>query len=94
MNKTKFFQKYGHLLVKVNEDDPQTGDYMLYYPEEKYIAKQYLDNGYMVASVYEVEDDEDNVELDNDISDSHHKIGLLILSKPHLNNNPNGKNSN
>ena len=60
MNKTKFFQKYGHLLVKVNEDDPQTGDYMLYYPEDKYIAKQYLDNGYMVASVYEVEDDEDN----------------------------------
>jgi hypothetical protein len=48
----------------------------------------------MVASVYEVEDDEDNVELDNDIGDSHHKIGLLILSKPHLNNNPDGKNSN
>jgi hypothetical protein len=52
---------------------------MLYFPEEKYIAKKYLDRGYQVASVFEVEDDEDNVELDNDISESHHKIGLLVL---------------
>jgi len=53
MNKTQFFQKYGHLLVKVNEDDASTGDYMLYFPEEKYIAKDYLDKGYSVASVFE-----------------------------------------
>jgi hypothetical protein len=81
MNKTQFFQKYGHLLVKVNEDDASTGDYMLYFPEEKYIAKDYLDKGYSVASVFETEDDEDFVLLDNDISNSHHKIGLLILEK-------------
>jgi hypothetical protein len=81
MNKTKFFQKYGHLLVKVNEDAADTGDYMLYFPEEKHIAKDYLDNGYMVASVFEVENEEDNVLLDNDISNAHHKIGLLILEK-------------
>jgi hypothetical protein len=48
----------------------------------------------MVASVFEVEDDEDNVELDNDISDSHHKIGLLVLLNNHINNNPDGKNPN
>jgi hypothetical protein len=81
MNKTEFFKTYGHLLVKVNQDDPQTGDYMLYFPEEKHIAKDYLDNGYMVASVFEVENEEDNVLLDNDISNAHHKIGLLILEK-------------
>jgi hypothetical protein len=80
MNKTKFFETYGHLLVKVNNDDSQTGDYMLYYPEEKYIAKDYLDKGYKVASVFEVENDEDFVVLDNDISYSHHKIGLLVLN--------------
>jgi hypothetical protein len=81
MNKTEFFKTYGHLLVKVNQDDASTGDYMLYYPEEKQIAKDYLDNGYMVASVFEVENEEDNVLLDNDISNAHHKIGLLILEK-------------
>jgi hypothetical protein len=79
MKKTEFFQKYGHRLVEVNNDDASTGDYMLYFPEEKYIAKKYLDKGYQVASVFEVEDDEDNVELNNDISESHHKIGLLVL---------------
>jgi hypothetical protein len=35
----------------------------------------------MVASVFEVENEEDNVLLDNDISNAHHKIGLLILEK-------------
>jgi hypothetical protein len=54
---------------------------MLYFPEEKYIAKDYLDKGYSVASVFETEDDEDFVLLDNDISNAHHKIGLLILEK-------------
>jgi hypothetical protein len=79
MKKTEFFQNYGHRLVEVNKDDAETGDYMLYFPEEKYTAKKYLDKGYLIASVFEVEDDEDNVELDNDISESHHKIGLLVL---------------
>ena len=41
MKKTEFFQKYGHRLVEVNNDDASTGDYMLYFPEEKYIAKKY-----------------------------------------------------
>jgi hypothetical protein len=79
MKKTEFFKNYGRRLVSVNNDDASTGDYMLYFPEERYIAKKYLDKGYLVASVFEVEDDEDNVELDNDISESHHKIGLLVL---------------
>jgi hypothetical protein len=79
MKKTEFFKNYGRRLVSVNNDDASTGDYMLYFPEERYIAKKYLDKGYLVASVFEVEDEEDNVELDNDISESHHKIGLLVL---------------
>jgi hypothetical protein len=79
MNKTEFFLNYGHLLVKVNSDDAQTGDFMLFFPEETNIAKKYLDNGYSVAYVFEVENNEDNVELDNDLGYSHHKIGLLVL---------------
>jgi hypothetical protein len=79
MEKTKFFQRYGDRLVKVNNDDTETGDFMLFCPEESYTAKDYLDKGYSVASVFEVENAEDNIELDNDTSPSPYKIGFIII---------------
>lgn len=80
-SKTEFFEKYGRkgLLVKVLEDSPEAGDYQLFCPEDMDIAKEWQDKGFQVASVFETEDDEDIVILDNDLGGSHHKIGYLIV---------------
>jgi hypothetical protein len=80
MNKTEFFKQNGHRLVSVHEDDKETGNFMLFCPEESHIAQQYLDKGYSIASVFELQDEEDNVELDNDAGYSPFKIGYLILN--------------
>ena len=81
MTKTAFFEQFGHRLVKVNVDDPETGDFQLFCPEEKTRAAEYQKNGYEVASVYEPEDEdgEDIVIFDNDPSPAHMKIGFLVL---------------
>ena len=79
--KTEFFEEYGRkgLIVKVNEDDVETGDYQLFCPEEQDIAKEWQDKGYKIASVFEIENGEDMVVLDNDLGTSHHKIGYLVI---------------
>jgi len=81
MNKTEFFSQYGHRLVKVNEDDSETGDYQLFAPEESHIAQEYKSSGFIIASIYEGEDGLEYVELDNDAGSSFHKIGYLVLDK-------------
>jgi hypothetical protein len=81
MNKTAFFQKYGNTLVQVNsEDDVETGMFQLFSPEENDKAKEYLDKGYCIASVFENESEEDLIIIDNDTSSSFHKIGFLVLN--------------
>ena len=80
MNKTDFFQRYGRQLVKVNEDDPETGDYQLFAPEESNRANEYMKAGYTIASIYEDADGTERVELDNDAGTSFHKIGYLVLT--------------
>jgi hypothetical protein len=81
--KTEFFEEFGWngLIVKVNEDDAETGDYQLFCPEEQDIAKEWQDKGYEIASVFEMEDSEDIVIIDNDLGSSHHKIGYIIIGK-------------
>lgn len=81
MDKTEFFSQYGHRLVKVKEDDSETGDYQLFAPEESHIAQEYKSSGCTIASIYEGEDDLEYVELDNDAGSSFHKIGYLVLNK-------------
>lgn len=83
LTKTEFFEKYGRkgMIVKVLDDSPETGDYQLFCPEEQHIAKEWQDKGYQVASVFEMEDGEDIVILDNDLGESHHKIGYIIVEK-------------
>ena len=81
--KTEFFEKYGRkgLIVKVLEHDAETGDYQLFCPEEQHIAKEWQDKGYQVASVFEMEEGEDIVVLDNDLGTSPFKIGYIIVEK-------------
>lgn len=80
MNKTEFFEKYGHRLVQVSEDDVESGDYQLFAPEESDVASMYQSIGYLVASIFEDEDGTERVELDNDSGIGFHKIGYLILT--------------
>jgi hypothetical protein len=80
MNKTEFFEEYGHRLVQVNEDDTESGDYQLFSPEESDLAAFFQKTGYLVASVFEDEDGTERVELDNDSGISFHKIGYPILT--------------
>lgn len=79
--KTEFFEEFGWkgLIVKVNEDDAETGDYQLFCPEEQDIAKEWQDKGYEIASVFEMEEGEDIVVLDNDLGTSPFKIGYLVV---------------
>ena len=78
--KTKFFEEYGHRFAKVKNDDSETGDYMLYCPEEIEEAVNFKKRGFEVASVYdECGIKEDTVVLNNDPSDAFHKYGFLII---------------
>lgn len=81
ISKTEFFEQHSHRFVKVNSDDTETGDFIILHPEERYIAAHYIDIGYDVASIYEVENGEDVIAIDNDISNHPYKIGYLVLSK-------------
>lgn len=78
--KTDFFRKFGERIVPVVTDNVETGDFMLFHPEEKYKALNFINEGYEVASVYET-NTEDVVSIDNDISEHPFKIGYLVLKK-------------
>ncbi len=79
--KTEFFEEFGRkgFIVKVNNNDVETGDYQLFCPEEQHIAKEWQDRGYVLASVFEMEEGEDIVVLDNDLGTSPFKIGYLVV---------------
>jgi hypothetical protein len=80
ITKTKFFRDHGHRLVKIAEDSADSGDIMLFHPEEKWTAADYILEGYEIASVYEMPDeDEDVVEINNDVSEHPYKFGYLVL---------------
>ena len=81
MTKTEFFEKNGHRLVKVWEDDVETGDFMLMAPEEDDMAKNYESKGYEVFTIYEPssEGEEDIVENEFNLGNNPFKIGYLIL---------------
>ena len=81
MTKTEFFEKNGHRLVKVWEDDVETGDFMLMAPEEDDMAKNYESKGYEVFTIYEPssEGEDDIVENEFNLGNNPFKIGYLIL---------------
>ncbi|NBP67460.1 MAG: hypothetical protein EBR30_03715 [Cytophagia bacterium] len=79
MTQTEFFKQHGHRLVRVHDDDTETGDFRLLFPEETEIAHTYQDLGYTIASVFEQENKEDFVVIDNDLGTAFHKIGMYVL---------------
>lgn len=86
-SKSTFFNKYGHRLVRVMHDNPETGDFMLYSPEENHIAQEYKNSGHVIGSVYEhpyADGIEDTIVLDNNTSSGFHKIGFVVLLPDNL----------
>jgi len=83
-SKTEFFEKFGTGLVKVHSDDTETGDFQLFSPEESEDAQRYKRIGFVLASVFDNDDEEDFVIFDNDTSDKPNKIGFLVLDLAHL----------
>ena len=81
MYKSKFFELNSNRLVKVFDDNTDSGDFMLLHPEDKWKAADFITDGFEVASVYETSEDEDMVEVNNDISEHPYKIGYLVLNK-------------
>lgn len=79
MTTKEFFDVYGHRLVTVNYDDSETGDLRLMFPEEQERAIQYQQEGYTIASIFEVDDYTEVVEVDNDTSNGFHKIGMYVI---------------
>lgn len=76
MKQTEFFEKHSHQLVSASESN----DFKLFAFEERDTALSYMNKGYQVASVFENENDEDEIIIDNDVSNSFHKIGFYVLN--------------
>ena len=79
MNIDEFFKQHGSQLVKLHEDDSETGNFRLFCPEECSTATHYKDNGYTLASIFEDLDGDEYVVIDNDPGDALDKIGFFIL---------------
>lgn len=79
MTTKEFFDVYGHRLVTVNYDDTETGDFRLMFPEEIERAYEYQQKGYKIASIFEVDDYTEVVEVDDDISNAFNKVGMYVI---------------
>jgi hypothetical protein len=84
MRKTEFFKNYGGGLVPVTFEDPEYGEYMLLHPEEASLAASYERVGYVVVSVHEMEDGDDDIDISQpcDYGNQPFKIGYLVLDNP------------
>ena len=83
LTKTDFFKQYGSLLVAVRYDDPETGDYLIWSPEEDELADEYHSKGYDIVTVYEpaAEGEDDIVELEFNKGNNPYKVGYLVIEK-------------
>ena len=80
MTTNDFFRTYGHRLVTVNYDDSETGDYRLMFPEEQERAIQYQSEGYVIVSIFKMDDyTEEEVVIDNNTGNSFHKVGMYVI---------------
>lgn len=83
LTKTKFFEKYGSLLKAVRHDDPETGDFLLWSPEEDESAEEYCSWGYDIVTVYEPSEEgaDDVVEMEFNRGKNPFKIGYFVLMR-------------
>lgn len=81
LSKTEFFNKYSNRILKIHNDDTETGDFQLFCPEESHIATKYMSDNYEIASIYESQDGKEYIMLDNDSGTNPYKTGYIILIK-------------
>jgi len=86
MDKTKFFEKFGGLLVKASNDDVEYGDYLFLHPEEIDIVKKFDNESHQIVSVHETEDNEDFVDMSNpcDFGTQPYKYGYFVIKRPFM----------
>jgi len=84
MKKTEFYEKYGHLLLITNPEDPEYGEHLILAPEEDGIATSYNEEGHKVFTVYEEAEEggEEFVEEGLDLGTNPYKVGYFVLIKP------------
>jgi hypothetical protein len=87
MNKTKFFEKFGGLLVEASTDNYEYGNYLFLHPEEIDIVKQFDENTHQIVSVHETENEEDFVDMTTpcDFGTQPHKYGYFVIQRPFMN---------
>jgi hypothetical protein len=76
MNINKFFEKYGGLLVKFTEDDPEFGDFLFLHPNDLGELKKYDNLNYQIVQVFE-----DRIDMECDFSDNEDKIGYYVIKR-------------
>ena len=78
---TDFYEQFGKLLVNVNSDSVESGDYR-FFPEEVQLAEEYESNGYRVATIWEAasETEEETVSFEFEKGYDHPFVtGYMIL---------------
>jgi hypothetical protein len=80
MKSVEFFKKYGGLLVKVADDSPEFGDYLILDTEVE-LAKKLEADGCTIVSVHEDTDgDWIDMTLPCDYGNQYHKIGYYAIN--------------
>ena len=87
ISQNEFFRNHGGGLLKVANDDPNYGDYLLIHSEEVDKAKEYLKRGYTIVASYEVpdsrfEESEECVDISQpcDFGNHPYKLGYYVLA--------------
>jgi len=81
ISKDLFFSKFGSSLVTFCKDDPETGDHLLYHPEEEHIARAYAEQGHQVVSIQFTDADhvDELVNLNDPFEEHPEKYGYFVL---------------
>jgi len=87
MTKTEFFEKNGGGLIRVAQDDPEYGDFLILHPEEIAMAKDLEERGFTIVSVHETEDGEDFIDVSQpcDFGNQPFKYGYFATSNSNQN---------
>jgi hypothetical protein len=84
LSEKKFFEKFGELLVKADNDNVEFGDYLFLHPEDVERVKSFDDDKHQIVSVHESENGNlVDMESPCSIGDNNpFKYGYYVIEKP------------
>lgn len=87
MKQSEFFQKNGHQLVKVANDDAEYGEFLILHPEEISLAKELESRGCTIVSVNESEDGDNFIDFEKpfDYGNQPFKFGYYAINNSNEN---------